>query len=201
MSEHDCQEESLQQPEETVAQDKKKAAKQELMEWIRTFCFVLAFVILVRTFIFVPAMVSGSSMYPTLVDSEMMFVTRFVTYAAEPQRGDIVILTPPDKKLGFNQFYVKRIIGMPGETIVITNGQVFIDGEMLDEPYIKSDWSGGMNPVTLPQDCYFVMGDNRGASTDSRSFGPLHKSLIGGKTEAVILPFGAIRKIEHATYE
>ncbi len=192
-------------PAETALPDpnaeKKKRVKKEVLEWVRTFCFVLAIVILVRTLVFVPAMVSGSSMVPTLTDGECMFVTRFITYAAQPQRGDIVILTPPNKKLGFNQYYVKRIIGMPGETIVIHEGIVFINGEPLAEPYITSDWAGSMEAVTLAEDCYFVMGDNRGGSTDSRDFGPLHKNLIAGKSVAVMLPFDRIRAIEHARYE
>jgi len=149
--------------------------------------------------------VEGTSMDPTLTDGEFLLVNSLV-YAEiniekvgdvvpfwdpdppaqrqvfhGPDRGDIIILHPSQRD---DRDLVKRVIGLPGDTMEIRDGTVYIDGRELIERYVKEPWHGGMAPITLPADYYFVMGDNRNNSADSRSFGPVNEDDIIGKAMA-----------------
>lgn len=122
-----------------------------------------------------PFRVEGESMLPRHQDGDFLIIR---TGGASPGRGDVVVLhDPTDPRTDL----IKRVIGLPGETIAITNGRVLIDGDALDEPYIRARWDGSMRPVTLHDGDYFVMGDNRNNSTDSRAFGPVSGSEFIGR--------------------
>ena len=111
-----------------------------------------------------------------------------------PEYGDVVIVVPPDKDVD----YIKRVIALPGETIYIRNGQVYIDGEPIDESaYITGLMYGDMDPVTVPEDCVFVMGDNRNDSKDSRdaSVGCIPYDRIVGRSRSIIWPLSERRKL------
>ncbi|MGI5900393.1 MAG: signal peptidase I [Christensenellales bacterium] len=177
--------------------DKKKMFITELLDWVRLLSIALVLTLLVRTFVFMPVIVDGGSMLPNLHDRELMFVTRFVRYIEPIDRGDVVILVPPALLQETGKYYVKRVIGLPGERIKIENGVVFINGGAIDEPYVAKEWSGSYPEVVIPADFYFVMGDNRNFSNDSRSasVGPIHKSKIEGRALAVMWPLSDIRSI------
>ncbi len=143
-----------------------------------------------RLFVFEFVQVVGPSMYPTLVNAEDMFVEKLTYTVSKPQRGDVIICRYPNKA----ENIVKRIVGLPGETISIVGGCVYINREQLDESTYWNDYIlGDMAPVLIPEGYIFVMGDNRNESADSRMVGPLPFSKIFGKVQAVTFPFDVAR--------
>lgn len=165
--------------------------------------------------------VEGHSMDPTLQDGEFLLVNKleysqinvkklsnFIPFlqvggASErdvfhgPQRGDIVVLKDPRDLV--NEHLVKRVIGLPGETFEIANGHVYINGRLLDEPYITQPWDGSTPKEVIPAGDYFVMGDNRENSWDSRFFGLVPRSLIVGKAQLSYWPFSKFGQPAHAS--
>lgn len=122
-----------------------------------------------------PFRVEGDSMLPRHEDGDFLIIR---TGGGSPGRGDVVVLhDPTDRRTDL----IKRVVALPGETIAIANGRVLIDGEAIDEPYISGRWEGSMRPVTLHEGDYFVMGDNRNNSTDSRAFGPVSGDTLIGR--------------------
>jgi signal peptidase I len=122
--------------------------------------------------------VDGQSMEPTLHTNERIIIEKVTYRLHPPERGDIIVLRRPT---GAVEPLIKRVIGLPGETIEIKNGLVYIDGEPLDEPYLDQSTQGNMDPLVVPDKSVFVMGDNRHASNDSRAFGPVPYSDIVGR--------------------
>lgn len=173
----------------------KKSLKREIFEWVMVFVVAAALAFVVRTFIFEPVRVDGSSMLNTLEDSEFMIATKFDYLLGDPERFDIVICDYPNTDDGM--YRVKRVIGLPGETISIQNGEVYIDGEKLSaDTHANGVRPRDMAPVTIPEDSVFVMGDNRGNSSDSCEYGPVSHDLIMGQAVFVIWPlseFGTLR--------
>ncbi|MBQ8312592.1 MAG: signal peptidase I [Clostridia bacterium] len=163
---------------------------------------VIVLALLVRCLVVEVVRVKGGSMRSTLQNGEVMLVNRAAYLLGEPKRQDVVICLYPgryrDKWKLVPQYFVKRIIGLPGETIAIEEGVVLINGEPLEEPYLDEAHTrrkSSMAPVTLGADEYFVLGDNRDNSNDSRRVGALKRRALIGKVEAVFFPFKAIRKI------
>ena len=157
--------------------------------------------LLIRTFLFEFAFVKGNSMKPTLLSGEALFVSTLAYRTGDPERHDIVICHYPGRMMRqipfIPQQFVKRVIGLPGETVELIEGVVYINGEPLDEPYLdpkRNKFKRSRDPITLGEDEYYVMGDNRDNSNDSRRIGPLKRTMIIGRVEAVILPFSGIRK-------
>jgi signal peptidase I len=194
---HDITDEPTDEPDDKGRKSKKKMFIAELLDWVRLLSIALVLTLLVRSFIFMPVLVDGSSMLPNLHDRELMFVTRFVRYIEPIDRGDVVILIPPALSEEMGKYYVKRVIALPGERLRIDDGVVFINGKAIDEPYVAQEWGGSYPEVIIPADFYFVMGDNRNFSQDSRSVavGPIHKSRIEGRALAVMWPFSDIRSV------
>ncbi len=166
-----------------------------LKEILSTVVYLL--VIFVLTFLFITFVaqrteVSGSSMYPTLVDGDSLLVDKLSYRFKEPERFDIVIFP---YQYGDDQFFIKRIIGLPGETVRVDYyGNIYIDGNILDEHYgaeVIEDPGRAETDITLAEGEYFVMGDNRNHSMDSRdiSVGNISKSDILGKAFIRIFPF------------
>jgi len=161
-------------------------------------------VLLIKTFVVNPYRIPSSSMEPELhcarpgqgceaKFNDRVIANRFIYHFRDPDRGDIVVFEPPrivEQRCGAGGTYVKRIIGLPGETIAVQNGIVFIDGTKLDEPYIKPDRRGGPDqaPKKLGPDKYFMMGDNRGMSCDSRVWGTISRSDMVGPVFFVYWP-------------
>lgn len=184
--------------EELHKQDKafKTASNLDFFMWLALF---LALAFAIRLFVFEPVQVLGDSMYPTLLHGERMFVEKVSYLIKSPERGDIIICRYPN----YDENCVKRVIGIPGDTVRIEGGQLYVNGEPVDESaYWKGDVLGtsiraDMAPVTVPEKTVFVMGDNRNFSTDSRdaSVGPIPYTQVVGKVHAVIFPFGEVRSV------
>ena len=160
---------------------------------------VILIALSIRTFLAEPVRVDGSSMYPTLLSGEPMFVEKVTYWDQAPQRGDIIICYYP----GYRESCVKRVIGLPGERLEIRAGQVYINGGLLDE---SSYFAGGMltsdGTWAIGERELFVMGDNRNGSKDSRvdSVGPIPYDQVVGKVRAVIWPIGNRRWMERTVY-
>lgn len=168
--------------------------KRELFSWARCILGALLIVAVLRIFVFALIRVDGDSMRETLHDGDRLLVTLYDGRwgLGELSRRDVVICRYPEA----DHLSVKRIIGLPGETVELFMGQLFIDGEMMDEDYLTYFDYRAFGPVTLGEDEYLVMGDNRPRSRDSRSadVGPLKRSEIKGKVRMVLWP--EFKKIE-----
>ncbi len=165
-----------------------------LWETLR-YAFVAALIIIpIRTFIAQPFVVSGNSMYPTFHNGEYLIVNELAKYVGEYERGDVVILRYP---IDPSKYFIKRVVGLPGETVMIKDGVVSVEGGtndgtlVLSEPYVKNIKRDNSSR-TLANDEYFVMGDNRAQSSDSRVWGPVPKKLMDGKALLRLFPLTAI---------
>ncbi len=158
-----------------------------------------------RQFVAEPFVVSGSSMLPNYHNHDYLIIDRFSYINGEPKRGDVIVLKYPKDP---SQFYIKRVIGLPNETVKIANGYVTIfntnnpDGLRLKEPYLsnQTETLGKSDAVTLGSEEYFVLGDNRTASSDSRVWGILPKDNIVGKVWARVFPFNNSGLVKTPSY-
>lgn len=163
-------------------------------EMVRFAILALLIVIPIRTFVAQPFIVSGNSMVPTFHDNEYLIVDELSYHFREPERDDVIVFRYPKDT---TKFFIKRIIGLPGETVEITGSKITIrnsavpDGFVLEEPYVKNQSANNMT-TTLGDEEYFVMGDNRIASSDSRVWGVLPKKLIIGRAYLRLLPITEI---------
>ncbi|MGN0774199.1 MAG: signal peptidase I [Candidatus Ventricola sp.] len=171
----------------------KKSMKREIFEWIMVFVVAAALAFVVRTFIFEPVRVDGSSMLNTLSDGEFMIATKYDYLLGDPERFDIVICDYPNTSDGM--YRVKRVIGLPDETIELRAGELYVDGVHIEQDFDMTPNETYFGPYTVPPGHYFVMGDNRNNSKDSRSamVGPLARDEIKGHVRAVVFPFGHFR--------
>ena len=166
----------------------KKSAKKELLDWIISIVVALAIAFLVREYVFTIVRVDGPSMQPTLEDSDILFVNRFMY---EPKNSDIIIFHPITNS---EVAYVKRVIAVEGQEVYIDpyDGTVYVDDVAIEEDYIKAPIENvgrKKYPMVIPPDHVFVLGDNRNNSTDSRDLGAVPKDSIMGKVIFRILPF------------
>ena len=150
------------------------------------YMIILVIVLLVRTFIVTPIRVNGTSMVPTLEGGEIMLLNKLSKY----KRYDIVVIDLKEE----NNDLIKRIIGLPGETVEIKNNEVYINDELLNEEY-GFGITYNIDKITLSDDEYFVLGDNRLVSKDSRVFGPIKEEKIKGTAKLVIYPFNKIGNV------
>ena len=171
---------------------------KEISEWVISIIIAIALALVVHNYVGQLIKVEGPSMEPNLYTNQRMLVTKYSYYFGEVKRGDVVVTHFPEDR--FN--YVKRVIGLSGETIAISEGKVYIDGQELNEPYIKEPIYGDLAEYTIPDGHIFVMGDNRNDSRDSRnnSVGSIDKKLLVGKVQAVIWPFNKMHWMEHYDY-
>ncbi|MFH1639743.1 MAG: signal peptidase I [Chloroflexota bacterium] len=148
-----------------------------------TVIAVLAFFLLHATI--QSCIVVGPSMEPTVIEEQRLIVNKIVYYFHHPERGDIIVFQPPNKQ---QPDYIKRLIGLPGDTLEIRNGVVYINGEVLNEPYIKDTPHYSVASTKIPEDSYFVLGDNRNNSNDSHNGWTIPKQNIIGKAWLRIWP-------------
>lgn len=170
--------------------DYKRVSNREFLVYI---AIVLIVAFSVRLFVFEPVLVVGDSMYDTLLDGERMFVEKLTYMVEAPKRGDIIICFYPEH----TQTCVKRVMGVGGDIISITDGVVFVNGEPLDESLYWNDYIyGDMAAQKVPDNSVFVMGDNRNYSSDSRrsDVGAIPLCRVVGKVKSVIYPFDAYRE-------
>lgn len=140
--------------------------KQNIWSWIKDLLFATIFVFILNTCVVVNAKIPTGSMENTIMTNDRIIAFRLNYTFEEPKRGDIVVFKYPDDE---SQKFVKRIIGMPGEEIIINNKSIYIDGNLLYEPYIKEEMAQDENMIfQIPENAYFMMGDNRNDSLDSR---------------------------------
>ncbi len=173
--------------------EKKKSVGREIFEWVMVVIVAVAAALLIRTFIFEPVRVDGNSMQSTLHDNEYMIVTKYQYLFSDPERFDVVICRYPGRG---NTNFVKRVVGIPGDTIEVRNQMLYVNGEAIEEDYIdhKPDYNYG--PVTVEEGHYFVLGDNRSNSNDSHIIGQLERNQIVGQVRLVAWPFSDIRTIK-----
>ncbi|MGA7686994.1 MAG: signal peptidase I [Terriglobales bacterium] len=171
---------SLSAPEQTPPTQNPLRPLPVVAVWARDLLVSLAISAFIIIFLYQPVKVEGTSMMPGLEDQERIFVNKFV-YRWEPiQRGDIVVFRYPRDT---TKSYIKRVIGVAGDRIRIENGQVFVNDEALDEDYVPNEYADARSypEVTVPANSYFVLGDHRTMSNDSRDFGPVNERFIYGK--------------------
>lgn len=179
-----------------------KTAGLFVFEVVKIAVIAAVVVFVIRTFLIQPFFVKGSSMEPNFKDGEYLIIEELSYRFGEAERGEVIVFRYPRDP---DQFYIKRIIGLPGEKIeikknkVITYNEEYPQGNTLNEDYIESPGlTSGDREVTLKEDEYFVMGDNRMASSDSRSWGPLKEKFIVGKVFIRAFPFGKFKVFNEA---
>lgn len=174
----------------------KKSLKQEIFEWVMVFVVAATLAFVVRTYLFEPVSVDGQSMLNTLNDHDFMIATKFDYLTGDPQRFDIVICNYPNTDDGM--YRVKRVVGLPGETVELRGGDLYIDGEYVEQDFDMTENDITFGPFPVPEGHFFVMGDNRNNSKDSRSpmVGALPRDMIVGHVRAVIYPFDQMRWVD-----
>jgi signal peptidase I len=152
----------------------------ELKPWFRDILLAFVIAIFIVVFVIQPVRVEGTSMQPRLVDQERIFVNRFIYRFTEIHRGDIVVFWYPRDR---TKSFIKRVLGVPGDTVEIRRGSVFVNGRRIEEPYLDPEFRGfdSLHRRVVPPDHYFVLGDHRNSSNDSRNWGFVPQDLIYGK--------------------
>lgn len=176
--------------------NKKKDIKREIFEWVRDIGVAVIIALLITRFVVTHTLVPTGSMIPTIQINDHLIINRIPLYFSDPKPGDIVVFHH-DKEL------IKRVIGVPGDTLDIKDGQVYINGSPLDEPYLyepNSTYSFMMEeivfPLEIPDQMYFMMGDNRNNSEDSRYFGMINRKEIYAKSGICIWPLSRIGRVK-----
>ena len=164
-----------------------KPGARPLHLWMRDLIVSVAASVFIITFLYQPVKVEGTSMLPRLEDQDRLFINKFVYRFEDISRGDVIVFNYPRDP---EKSYIKRVIALPGDRLVIQDGRVFVNGVLLKEPYVPKRYRDvrSLAAMTLPPHQYFVMGDHRSISSDSRDFGPVDRYFIYGKAELVYWP-------------
>lgn len=183
-----------------------------IWDFLKVILVALIIIIPIRTFVLKPFVVSGSSMEPNFHDNQYLIIDEISYRFHEPKRGDVLVIRYPEDP---SQYFIKRLIGLPGEKVQIDNGRVTIynaentQGFVLSEPYLtvqgitfphNNTIVGGRNIITLKAGEYFMMGDNRLASSDSRDWGPLTREGIVGRVGVRVLPLNDFQTFSTPVY-
>jgi signal peptidase I len=172
--------------------------RHEIRVWTRDLLIAIGLALVIIVFLYQPVKVEGTSMAPLLSDQERIFINKFV-YRFEPiDRGDVVVFWYP---LDRSKSFIKRVIALPGETVEIRRGIVYVNGREIPEPYVPPQYADVSDypPTTVPPNSYFVMGDHRISSNDSRVFGPVSSQYIYGRAVFAYWPvdhFGSLSTTE-----
>ena len=172
-----------------------------IWEILKIVIISLAIIVPIRYFVVQPFFVRGASMHPTFESGDYLVINEIGYRIAEPRRGDVIVFRPPQ---GNGQFYIKRIVGLPGEAVSVRDGSVFVGQdllsmELLDEPYISGSTPGNRT-AQINDNEYFVLGDNRNASSDSRNWGPLPRENIIGKAWIRAWPIEGFNIVKRPSY-
>lgn len=172
----------------------KKTTMRELWDYVKMIIFVVVFVLLLNNFIIINAKIPSPSMEKTIMEGDQLFGNRLAYRFGEPKRLDIVIFKYPDDE---SQLFIKRVIGLPGEKVDIVDGKVYINDSKtaLEDSYLPEEMEDGTwGPYTVPEDSYFVLGDNRNNSRDSRYWTNtfVHRDKILGKAGLRYWPLNKI---------
>ncbi|MGA2599698.1 MAG: signal peptidase I [Bryobacteraceae bacterium] len=172
---------------------KKRSVLGAMMYWARDLLLSVVIAIIVILFLYQPVKVEGTSMMPALTDQERIFINKFVYkfHMGDIERGDMVVFWYPNDP---TKSYIKRVIGLPGDRIEIDHGTVIIDGKPLAETYVPEEYRDTVSLLgeTVPEGQYFVLGDHRSSSNDSRSWGMVPRHDIYGKAVFVYWPLDKI---------
>jgi signal peptidase I len=172
--------------------------RNEVRVWTRDLLIAIGLALVIIVFLYQPVKVEGTSMAPLLSDQERIFINKFV-YRFEPiERGDVVVFWYP---LDRSKSFIKRVVGLPGEEVEIRQGIVYVNGAALQESYVPPQYEdlSDYGPTRVPRDSYFVMGDHRISSNDSRVFGPVPSRFIYGRAVFAYWPvdhFGSLATTE-----
>ena len=185
-------ENTLSEEPEEETEEEKPSALREVVSWCLTFVFAIAVALILKNFVIINATVPTGSMEHTIEPGDDLFGLRIAYAFSEPKRGDIIIFKFPDDE---SEKYVKRIIGLPGEKVTITEGKIYIDDSEtpLEEDYLKEEWVRATGPFEfeVPEGCYLVLGDNRNDSYDARYWENTYvtEDEIIGKAYMIYYPF------------
>ena len=168
-----------------------KKAIREILSWVAVFAAAISVAALIQFFVLEPLRVDGQSMSQTLLNNEFILVSKADYWNMDPQRLDVVICRYPDRE----DTYVKRVVGIPGDTVEVQKEVVLVNGTVLTEDYITYPADYLFGPLTLQENEYFVLGDNRIHSTDSHVIGPIRRDAILGRVRLVIYPLDKVRSI------
>ncbi len=181
--------------------DEKTHLKKEIFEWGKAILIAIILTFIIRTFLFAPFQVDGDSMLPNFTHKERLIANEIIYDITSPKRGDVIIFHFDEQR-----DYIKRIIGVPGDTIEMKSDQLYVNGEPIDEPYltsVKNDLHNlGMvltedfGPITVEEKHLFVLGDNRKNSKDSRMIGQISFEQVVGRADVVFWPLNSFRIIK-----
>lgn len=173
---------------------KKTTLGEEIKDWVVSILIAVVLAFFIRYFIVELYMVEGPSMRPTLVNGERLVVNKFIYRFKTPERGDVLVFRYPQDP---SRDFIKRVIAIPGDTVEIKDGRVFVNGQLLNETYILEKTRGSYPLSTVPQGRIFVMGDNRNNSEDSRfkDVGFVPFELIKGKAVVVFWPLDQLKTL------
>ncbi|HEY0828789.1 MAG TPA: signal peptidase I [Bacilli bacterium] len=198
-----------------VEPEKELVKKNETMEWVKAIVIAAGLVFIIRLFIFAPFIVDGASMEPNFETGERLIVNKIIYSLREPKRGEVIVFHAPND----TRDYIKRVIGLPGETVKVEGDKLYINNVLFEEDYIKdaqikaADNGGTYNTRNynieneleagvIPEGKIFVMGDNRSNSSDSRVFGAVTYKSIIGRADIIFWPLNKFSFIKHAySYE
>lgn len=175
--------------------------KSEIREWLESLLIALVLALVIRAFVVQAFKIPTGSMRPTLLEGDRILVNKFLYKFKEPSRGDVIVFKyPEDKKKDF----IKRLIAVGGETVEIKNGGIYINDEKVEEPFIvrqmryynKSPYGGSGSKITIPEDSFYVLGDNSASSKDSRYWGFVPRKNLVGKAFFLYWPIKRIRIVE-----
>lgn len=189
-------------------------AYKEIVEWIKALAIAVLLVFVIRTFLFSPFIVEGPSMEPNFETAERLIVNKILYKIREPHRGEVVVFHVPDQGRDF----IKRVIGLPGDTIKVDGDDVYVNGEKIDEPYIKEAVEAAhaqgilynnnvaatsnfpnekVTESTVPEGKIFAMGDHRNNSQDSRDIGFVSEDELIGRADVIFWPLNKLSFIKH----
>jgi signal peptidase I len=189
--------EPAQQTMEPQGSSSRRSGLLAALSWVRDLAFSVLLAVILIVFIYQPVKVEGTSMMPALTDQERIFINKF-TYrfgTGNIERGDMVVFW---FKLDRSKSYIKRVVGLPGDVVRIDRGLVYVNDRRLREPYVPSEYRDpqSLSPIVVPQDNYFVLGDHRSSSNDSRAWGTVPRKDIYGKAVFVYWPLDKLGRIK-----
>jgi signal peptidase I len=180
-----------------------------ILEFVQSIVLALSVFVLLYLFVAQPNQVSGSSMMPNFTNGEYLLTDKLSYQFSSPQRGDVVVFrAPPSEPCSADQCeYIKRIIGLPGDRVMVKGGQVYLNGSLLNQTWLPGDFVSDPGAFaiegeeeTVPQGYYLVFGDNRSHSRDGREFGPIKRDSIVGKAFFVYWPTSEIGLVPKVTF-
>jgi signal peptidase I len=174
-----------------------RAGMWSTLSWIRDLAFSILIAVILIVFIYQPVKVEGTSMMPTLTDQERIFINKFEYHygLGQVERGDMVVFWYP---LDTSKSYIKRVVGVPGDVVKIVSGDVFVNGKPLEEDYVPAEYRDRLSwgPERVPPEKYFVLGDHRSSSNDSRAWGFVDRKYIYGKAVFVYWPLDRMGRLK-----